>query len=61
MPTLLFQITEANLEKDNNLFLDMNPRYVVEYNGNIVIEGPKAFGMGKDPIWNDFSTVNHVV
>ena len=39
----------------------MNPRYVVTYNGNIAIEGPKAFGMGKDPIWNDFNEVNHVV
>lgn len=39
----------------------MDPYYEVVYNGNKVVEGPKAFGMNKDPIWNDFTTVNHVV
>ena len=38
----------------------MNPYYVVKY-GNQQIEGSKAYGMGKEPVWNDFNTNNHVI
>jgi 2',3'-cyclic-nucleotide 2'-phosphodiesterase (5'-nucleotidase family) len=29
--TMKFMILQANLEKDTNLFLTMNPYYIIEY------------------------------
>jgi hypothetical protein len=44
-------ITEALLDKDTNSFLDMDPYYVIEYEGNKQ-SGEKAYGMGKEPKWD---------
>ena len=33
LPTMKFMIEEANLEKDTNMFLNMNPYYTVEFGG----------------------------
>jgi hypothetical protein len=44
-------ITEALLDKDTNAFLDMDPYYVIEYEGNKQ-SGEKAYGMAKEPKWD---------
>lgn len=55
-----FMILQANLEKDTNMFLTMNPYYVVEY-GSQKITGTKCYDGGKEPHWSDFDSQNHVV
>lgn len=54
----LIQIKKAKLTRDVNLLLDMCPNYEVHYKGERVIKGPAAY-MGKEPVWNDFTTVDH--
>jgi hypothetical protein len=38
----------------------MNPNYVIKF-GYQKIEGPKAYGGGKNPVWNDFDSINHKI
>ena len=49
-------ITEALLDKDTNAFLDMDPYYVIEYEGNKQT-GEKAYGMAKEPTWDKTMTI----
>ena len=53
---LKLTITEAKLDKDTNTFLDMDPYYVIEYEGNKQ-EGEKAFGQGKEPTWDQTKVI----
>lgn len=50
MSSFTFVIAEAILNKDNNMFLDMNPFYNVVFKEN-KIESEKAFGGGRNPKW----------
>lgn len=39
---------------------EMCPNYLIEL-GKQKIKGPKAYGMGKEPVWDDFTSVNHTL
>jgi len=54
-PTMKFMILQANLEKDTNMFLTMNPYYKIEY-GAQKITGPKCYDGGMNPQWSDFDS-----
>ena len=42
---------EAILDRDTSTFLDMNPKYIINYFDER-IEGEPAYGGGKNPRWN---------
>ena len=54
-PTMKMMIFQANLEKDTNFFLKMNPYYTIEYS-NQKITGPKCYDGGMNPNWADFDS-----
>ena len=54
-PTMKFMILQANLEKDTNMFLTMNPYYKIEY-GAQKITVPKCYDGGMNPQWSDFDS-----
>jgi hypothetical protein len=57
--TLIFQ--EAILDRDTSTFLDMNPKYVINWREER-IEGEPAYGGGKNPRWlaeHNFDIGNH--
>ena len=60
LASLKIMIFQANLEKDTNIFLTMNPYYTVNY-ANQKIKGHVCYDGGKNPNWADFDSVNHVL
>ena len=51
-------IVSADLKKDNNFFLSMDPYYEIQM-GEQVIKSKPSYGKGKQPVWNDFVKRDH--